>query len=115
MPYKDRNLQLKAQRKCYQKNKKHYINYQQERRIRLKRFLNRYKSLCGCKICNEKHPATLDFHHRDPSVKESTICQLAFGRKFSIARLKNEIRKCIVLCSNCHRKLHYEERNGRQC
>lgn len=28
-------------------------------------------------------------------------------RNLSIENLKKEINKCVVLCSNCHRKLHY--------
>lgn len=30
---------------------------------------------------------------------------------WGLERLKVEMEKCEVLCSNCHRKLHYEERN----
>jgi hypothetical protein len=36
----------------------------------------------------------LDFHHLDSSEKSSTT---------SIEKLKNEIKKCTVVCANCHR------------
>jgi predicted HNH restriction endonuclease len=32
-------------------------------------------------------------------------------RKFGTARLLAEIAKCDVLCANCHRKLHWQERS----
>lgn len=68
-----------------------------------KRLLNKYKSICGCKFCQEKEPVCLDFHHLDPSVKEDNLSRMLTN---SSDKLKQEIRKCIVLCSNCHRKLH---------
>ncbi len=30
----------------------------------------------------------------------------------NLKKLFNEIRKCILICSNCHRKIHHEERLG---
>ena len=62
-----------------------------------------------CTKCNENHPACLDFHHRDSSEKEYTIAYLT-GNTGSIKRIIQEIEKCDVLCANCHRKLHYNER-----
>jgi len=63
--------------------------------------------LCGCRICGEKDPACLDFHHRDPTTKEGHIGEF---RRFGAARLPAEIAKCDVLCANCHRKFHRDER-----
>lgn len=61
----------------------------------------------GCIRCGEKHPACLDFHHRDPSIKEGHIGEF---RRFGKQRLLTEIAKCDVLCANCHRKHHHDER-----
>lgn len=47
--------------------------------------------------------ACLDFHHLKD--KEFNISNEI--RNLSIENLKKEINKCVVLCSNCHRKLHY--------
>lgn len=64
-----------------------------------------------CIKCGVNHPATLDFHHRDPSKKEDTVSNLKWSG-CSLERLKLEIDKCDILCSNCHRILHYEDRNS---
>ena len=62
----------------------------------------------ACINCNESHVALLDFHHLDPSKKETTISRLHYSRK----KIIEEAKKCVVLCSNCHRRLHYDLRNG---
>ena len=62
----------------------------------------------GCVNCGETNQACLDFHHKHPAKKEFNI-GLSLGR-FSIKKLQKELPKCIVLCSNCHRKLHAKER-----
>ena len=63
-----------------------------------------------CERCGENHPGVLDFHHTDPTVKESSVSVL-IGQGCSFAKVEREIQKCIVLCSNCHRKVHWQERN----
>lgn len=63
----------------------------------------------GCIRCEESHPSCLDFHHRDRATKDADIATM---RRFGIPRLIAEIAKCDVLCANCHRKLHWEERNS---
>jgi len=56
---------------------------------------------CGYNKC----PAALTFHHRNPNEKEISIGSLS-ERINSISelsdRIKNEIDKCDLLCSNCH-------------
>ena len=64
----------------------------------------------GCEKCPEKHIACLDFHHRDPATKSFNI-GVSLG-KVSLRKLKAEIAKCNIICSNCHRKLHWQERNS---
>lgn len=69
-----------------------------------KTLLERYKRLKGCKYCKvEFTPVALDLHHPDPTEKEGNVSRLIC---VSTKRLKSEIRKCEVVCSNCHRKLH---------
>jgi len=64
----------------------------------------------GCIRCTEKHPACLDFHHRDG--KKNKLGHIGFIRRFGLDRLYAEIAKCDVICANCHRKLHWDERQS---
>lgn len=68
-----------------------------------RRFIDRYKRFCSCRLCGEKEPIALDLHHLDPLGKDANVAHLHTGSR---KRIKNEIRKCVVLCSNCHRKVH---------
>lgn len=63
-----------------------------------------------CLRCEESHPGCLDFHHRDPSEKDVSISLVVW--RWKLTRLEAEIAKCDVLCANCHRKLHWEERKA---
>ena len=56
---------------------------------------------CGCAICGEKDECCLDFHHLYEKDFNIGNC-----RDITIDTLLKEIQKCIVLCANCHRKLH---------
>jgi hypothetical protein len=54
------------------------------------------------------HPACLVFHHVDPAVKDLAIAD-ALRRGFAKKRILAEMAKCVVLCANCHIKLHARE------
>lgn len=48
-------------------------------------------------------PCSLDIHHTDPTVKDSTFASM---RGWSLARIDREIVNCVLLCRNCHAALH---------
>jgi len=61
-----------------------------------------------CADCGvQYHSCAMDFHHRDPSKKEYHMGR-AIGRRAEV--VLKEIAKCDVLCSNCHRMRHFNER-----
>lgn len=107
----NREKMLVSRRKHYENNKQTYIDNHRNRKNRTRDWLNSYKETLSCSSCGESHISTLDFHHEDSSIKEFSI-STAVNRGLSIEKIENEISKCIILCSNCHRKLHYEEKNG---
>ena len=112
MPYKDKDKQREKnreyQKKHYQNNKEYYITKSRESKQKTREDFKEYKKQLSCEFCGENHPATLDFHHRDKNEKK-IIVSSAVGRGWGIESIQQEIDKCIVLCSNCHRKLHYDE------
>ena len=64
----------------------------------------------GCKDCGyKKCPDALEFHHPNKNDKEivgigsNTYC-------YSWKKIEKEIKKCVVLCSNCHKELEYNLR-----
>ena len=66
--------------------------------------LNRLKQKKGCNVCGEHDFRCLDFHHIDPTTKWHSIARMKhYGRD----SLKAELKKCQVICSNCHRKIQY--------
>ena len=81
-----------------------------ELRRKKKEWLDQQK--VSCTSCNESDPTCLDFHHVDASKKDANLSE-AIAR-WSIRRMQQELVKCIVLCANCHRKLHASERDKEQ-
>ena len=64
-----------------------------------------------CEECGyDKHSAALDFHHITPEKKETSIhkimSDLSPTTDRNIEMFINELDKCVVLCSNCHREHH---------
>lgn len=74
-----------------------------EKRRKNKLMLIEYKGgkceICGYNRCVD----ALEFHHVDPTEKEIPI---GSGNIKSFEKLKQEVDKCILVCSNCHKELH---------
>lgn len=64
---------------------------------------------CGYNKCM----AALDFHHKDPTIKEADITEILLKglNENIIEEAKIEIMKCELLCANCHREEHYKLNN----
>ena len=106
MPYKNVEDKRAASKRYYQKK----ANRNKERREQLKNWLIDYKKNSKCVICGENHIACLEFHHKNPNEKEFSVSNIVYKKDLSLEELKKEIKKCVVLCANCHRKLHWEEK-----
>jgi predicted HNH restriction endonuclease len=72
-----------------------------ERMRAKKQEIMEWKRSRGCTVCGETEPWVLDMHHLDPTEKEANSAQSATLKTF----LK-EVDKCVLVCSNCHRKVH---------
>ena len=95
------------QKRWYQANKEKTIALSRQGKIEKRKWYNDLKTGLACK-CGESHPACLDFHHRDPATKLFTISEGVATRGRSV--ILEEIAKCDVICANCHRKHHYENK-----
>ena len=72
------------------------------------RVISWYGGKLECNHCGLIDPcfSIYDFHHTNPEEKEERIGVLINkGWK----KIEKELVKCIVLCANCHRRLHYEK------
>jgi hypothetical protein len=109
---------------------------------RRQHWLSKYKVAKGCSNCGyNEYALALDFAHIDPSLKSKEItkhgpCGSGIGKLYGrisltdpiknrkyLHELMDEIRKCKILCKNCHvketflnREMHnswktYKERN----
>ena len=74
------------------------------RRIRIKQNMLQF---CGekCCICGyNKCDRSLTFHHVNPNEKVLGIASHMTNASWE--RIKNELKKCILVCSNCHNEIH---------
>ena len=55
---------------------------------------------CGYHRCF----ASLDFHHIDESTKKFGLSQDGLTRSWE--KTEQELKKCILVCANCHREIH---------
>lgn len=56
---------------------------------------------CGYNRCNR----ALEFHHRNPNEKEFGIGNI-LSSVISWARIITEVKKCVLVCNNCHAEIH---------
>ncbi|AII27489.1 HNH endonuclease [Vibrio phage VPp1] len=91
------------QREGYLRNKHKRLDAVSKRRAERHEFVNSYKIERGCEICGwDKHSSALEFHHDDNN-KEHNVSQMV---GHNLDKIKAEMDKCMLLCSNCHRIKH---------
>ncbi len=100
------------QRQWYKKNKKKQMAKVARNKKKNTAKVREYKQNSTCAICSENHISTLVFHHRNPETKLYTISTMATGG-WGWKTILEEIKKCDILCANCHRKLHHAQEANR--
>jgi 5-methylcytosine-specific restriction endonuclease McrA len=74
---------------------------------RYKSYKLSYIALKGgcCQACGfNKYEGAMEFHHVDPAEKDNSIARLM--RHPSSPKILAELKKCVLVCSNCHRMIH---------
>ena len=61
---------------------------------------------CGHCGLTDEVPSFFDFHHVKTSTKIREVKQIICG---SLESLMKEVKKCVMLCPNCHRRVHLKE------
>lgn len=109
MPYKDPEKRKEFWKRWYAKNKEKHRKdareYNKKTNKRNKNYVDEYKIKRGCLICGEFESVCLDCHHKFPKDKVMEISNLV-RQGYSLKTIKKELDKCVIICSNCHRKLH---------
>lgn len=82
----------KAAKERWQSSKKRAVEYMGGKCVK-----------CGYDKCID----ALEFHHINPKEKDKNFSNLKL-KKWEIQ--KKELDKCICVCANCHREIHYELR-----
>jgi hypothetical protein len=93
------------------KNKDHQsYDAQQARGLKRKLFLVG-ESGGRCSICGyKKNSSALEFHHLNPKIKIFSLdLRSLSNRKQSV--IDDEVKKCILVCRNCHSEIHNPQHN----
>ena len=129
--WKNREKVIKANKEFYLKNKEHINkrnkNYWKNRpvemvekhraknkiymanlRLKAKQIKLDYKKDKSCVKCGyNEHTEILQFHH----TKNNKELALGDTKGYNIKQFLAEIKKCVLMCPNCHQWLHHKERN----
>lgn len=109
-PYKSHNtrklhLPLKntsytiIDKKYWEKNKTNKLLYRKKMKLEYIQLLGGKCVVCGYNKC----PEVLTFHHTNPLNK---LFPISGSHSRSKEAVLNEVKKCVLLCQNCHGELH---------
>lgn len=115
MPYKNPEDQRAAFKRHYEANKAKYVKRAREwndkQRARKRKFVIRVKSKLSCMDCKQSyHHSVMEFDH----VRGEKLFNIGNqGRNYvTMKKLKDEIRKCELVCANCHRMRTWNRSQG---
>jgi TPP-dependent indolepyruvate ferredoxin oxidoreductase alpha subunit len=93
-----------GQRCKLEKRKKNRVTIKKMRQT----VIERYKRLKGCYLCGFKeHPTALEFAHIDRKTKIDNVSSILYSNSWK--KILEEIKKCRVMCANCHRVATFKE------
>jgi len=97
----------------YYKDNSDLIKSKVVNRIRLHSLrLDYIKHKSGCAKCDENDYLVLEFNHINPETKSFNIGKTK-GKSKSWSTILNEVKKCEILCANCHKRVTAREHGRR--
>ena len=99
--------QREYQKEHYRRNAERYrasaAVRNEQRRAKVRRIIRKAKDR-PCADCGRRYPVfVMDFDHRSGTRKLFNIGAVALAGRYDEPSLGEEIRKCDVVCANCHR------------
>jgi predicted HNH restriction endonuclease len=59
----------------------------------------------SCQVCKfDEYEGALEFHHVDPATKDDKLSKMT--RSKLSKEIIDEINKCVLVCSVCHKMIH---------
>jgi len=92
----------------YERSSSVHVDYHTNSRQRRREFIDKLKDV-PCVDCRVKYPSyVMDFDH----VRGEKVMDISdmIGVAVSMEKLLDEIAKCEVVCSNCHRERTHRQR-----
>lgn len=74
------------------------VSWRKRAKIKLVEYKGGKCECCGYNKC----VGAMEFHHLNSEEKDFTIS----GKSWSFEKIKQEVDKCIMVCSNCHKEIH---------
>ena len=103
---KQRCRLAKKDTRTYEERREYLITAVRRRRQKIRQMAIAAKGAkcekCGYDRCVE----ALEFHHLSTSDKNFGLSERGYARSWK--RVEKELKKCILLCANCHREIHAE-------
>jgi len=59
-----------------------------------------------CALCDEDYAKCLTYHHRSGAEKIEGVGRMARYAEYDLDDLQQEVEKCVLICQNCHKKVH---------
>lgn len=93
-----------GEKRTYADRREYLIEAVRKRRRKIREmavdYLGGRCSQCDYDRCKE----ALEFHHLNSSEKDFGISNQGYTRSWK--RVQEELKKCVLLCANCHREVH---------
>lgn len=111
-PKTSKEAKRKARQKWFEKNKNNEEFQKRQTEIKTKtkdrnrEFIRSLKENRACQDCgNFFHWTAMDFDHRGDKIISISTMSVS---SYSIEKILNEVNKCDLVCSNCHRVRTYQ-------